>query len=77
MKTGSEKIKKLKILIFFVSKITLDCLILHMNILKIYLVTSLIGGCFDKEFMVDSRKLINQIEKDLRMVLFLKSQKLK
>ncbi len=38
-----------------------------MNILKIYLDTSVIGGCFDKEFMVDSRKLINQIEKELRI----------
>ncbi len=38
-----------------------------MKKLKIYLDTSVIGGCFDKEFMNDSRKLIKQIKQDLKI----------
>jgi len=38
-----------------------------MKKLKVYLDTSVIGGCFDDEFKGDSKKLIKQIQQDLRI----------
>lgn len=38
-----------------------------MKILKVYLDTSVIGGCFDEEFKEDSNKLIEEIRLGLKI----------
>jgi hypothetical protein len=40
-----------------------------MKILKIYLDTSVIGGCFDEEFAEESNTLIDQIKNILQLFL--------